>query len=138
MAVRVPDVEGGLKAWLLTKTDVTDLVGARIGFGVDPRSAYPAVAIRLIGNIPETSEAPIYRRLVQIDVFDEGRQKTRCFAVCAAIEEALGSIRQATALGSDVVAWGADIQSTIYLPDPGGAPRYSITVEVTARSTAAV
>ena len=56
-----------------------------------------------------------------------------------AIEGAFLSIRQATALTTDVVAWGAEVQSVVYLPHPGdAAPRYSITVLITCRSTAAV
>jgi hypothetical protein len=139
MAWLVPDVEGAVRTWLRSLPAVTALVGDRVKFALDPRSELPAVIVRLVGVVPDTSEAPLFQRILQVDVFDAARQKTRCFAVAAAVEAAFGSIRQATAMGSDVVAWGAEVQSVIYLPDPGNAaPRYSITVIITARSTAAV
>lgn len=139
MSFVIPDVEDAIRTWLRGLTEVTALVDHRVWWSADPRSDFPYLVVSLVGSPPETSDAPIVHRTLQIDAIDTERQRTRCFAVIAAVESALLSIRQPVALSTDVVCYGAVVQSVLYLPDPGSAaPRYTMTVEVTVRSTAAV
>lgn len=136
MSYVIPDVAKGVRDWIRT---LGTLAGERVWFSADPRAETPYVLVREVGTIPETSDAPIVHRMLQIDVVDSPRQRTRAFAVEAAIEGALLALRQATLLSADVVSYGASVQSVLYLPDPASAaPRFSITVEVTAKSTLAV
>lgn len=136
-AVVVPDVEGGVRDWLNSQSDLTGTYG-KVWFSVDPRQEFPYATLQLISAVPETSDAPVFRIMVQIDVYDDIRQRARCFRMTGLIIGHLQSIRQATALNADVVAYGAEVQSVTYLPDPGDAkPRYSLTVLVTARAKTA-
>lgn len=138
MVTAAPDVDGGIATWLRTLDCVT-AVSAKVRFRADPRDPMPVVVVRTVGAAPEPSDAAIFHRMVQIDVMDAERQRSRCASVANGIEAELQAIRGATALSPDVVAYGAEIQSVFYLPDPGSAaPRFSITVVVTARNKAAV
>lgn len=136
MTVPAPDVEKGMRDWI---RGLGTQAAERVWFSADPRSEFPYVIVSLVGSPPEASDAPIFHRLIQIDAIDVERQRTRCYSVMAHIEAALREIRQATALSADVVCYGATVQSVLYLPDPGSAaPRFSMTVEVTTKSTLAV
>lgn len=142
MTYVVPDVEKAVRDWIRTLPAVVALgtdSTYRAWFNADPRATFPYVLVRRVGSITETSDAPIIHRMLQLDFLDDVRQRTRCHALASAVEAALLEIRQATLLSADVVCYGATIQSSIDLPDPGSAqPRIAMTVEVTVKSLLAV
>lgn len=143
MTDTLPDVEGALRTWLRTQTTVTALVGQRIFFGV-PKGAteatFPMIAISRIGGGDAPGDAPVDIALVQFDVWgsidDSGNgRKAEATAVVNALRSTVRSVAD-TPLTADVDAFGIDVQSVIWLPDPANdRPRYTVTAEVTAISS---
>jgi len=141
-----PDVEGGLRAYLRADAGVSAIVGTRVFFGVPRRGAYfPLVAIQRIGGADDPSEAPIDRALMQVDCWgafaDENAHvrpnKAGAFVLAAAVRDALSAIRGATDIGEDVIAYGANVIGVAWLPAEDDRPRYSLTVDLTARALVA-
>jgi hypothetical protein len=141
-----PDVEGGIRAYLRADAGVTALVAQRVFFGVPRRGAlFPLVAIQRIGGGDDPGEAPLDRALLQVDCWgafsDEAKHirpnKAGAFALAAAVRDALSAIRGATAIGDSAIAYGANVVGVQWLPELDDRPRYSLTVDVTARALVA-
>lgn len=137
-----PDVEGALVAWLKSQTDLTALIGGhRIFFGV-PKGAteatFPCVTVQLVGTVPDPSEAPIDRALIQIDVWGSFGQsgngkKAEATNVVNTVRALLHSIHEPTPMGTNTTVYGCNVESVAWLPDPpSDRPRYSLTAEVTS------
>lgn len=143
MSDTLPDVEGALRTWLRTRTALTALVGQRVFFGV-PKAAredtFPLVTVQLVGTRPETSEAPIVHHLIQFDVWgsidDSGNgRKAEALTVVNTLWAQLRDINAETALTASVVAYGLNVESLVWNPDPDNdRPRYTLTAEISARS----
>lgn len=144
MSDAFPDVEGGLRAWLRTRSEVTAIVGQRVFFGV-PKGAteatFPLVVVQRVGGGDDGGESPVDVALVQIDCwgsFDasgNGR-KAEARALVNAVRSALHDIRTRTTLTTGVDVFGANVEADIWAPDPDNdRPRYVLTAEVTAISS---
>lgn len=141
----LPDVEGALRAWLRSNTPVAAIVDQRVFFGVpDKATTFPLLTVQRVGGSDDTGEAYIDQALIQIDCWGrlyadtdqtkKGGDKAGCDQLRRAVRQALLSIRGATALNTDVVAYNALVISDPYSPDPAdGRPRYVITAQITAR-----
>lgn len=129
-----PDVEGALKTYLQARLTTPRF----IGFGVPKEaneSLFPMVIITRIGGGQDPSEVPLDLATVQFDCWarkDKGR-KAEAWAVAQELRGVLDEIRGITQLVSGVRAYGAQVESVIWSPDPGDArARYVITATVTA------
>jgi len=136
----LPDVEGGIRAWLRADTAVATLIGNRVFFDV-PRvgPTFPLVTIARVGGSDDTSDAPIDRCALRITVWgalttDGKPNKAGCFAVKNAVRAALLSIRSRTTVTAGVDVFGAQVSGDLYAPDAtdNDRPRYTLTVFVTA------
>lgn len=140
-----PDVEGALVTWLKTQTTLTTALGGqRIFFGV-PKGAteatFPLVTVQLVGTVPDPSDAPIDRALIQLDVWGSigasgNGKKAEATALVNTVRALLHSIHQPTPMGTSVTVFGCNVESVAWLPDPpSDRPRYVVTAEVTAISS---
>lgn len=128
------DVEGGLRTWLRTQSDITALVSTRVFFGVPDAVTFPVITIQRVGGGPQSGEAPLDDALIQIDCWASGQNKAQAWAVAKAVIDVLESMTPQE-LDSGVYAYGASVDSVIFLPDPAdGRARYSVTALVTVRS----
>lgn len=131
-----PDVEGALRTWLRTKTTLG--VGQRVFFGApdDAKEAdYPMITISRVGGGADGSDAPIDLPLIQFDVWAPLRRKDIALEAVNALRGVLSSVRSPTAVTANVVLYGAEVNTVVYLSDPAdNRPRYSVTAQVTARS----
>lgn len=135
-----PDVEGGVKAWLRARPEVTSTaVGTRTFVNGVPRSpTYPLITVQRVGGGDDPSDAPVDLALVQIDVWgafdDSGLPKlAEATAVVNGVRDALDVINTRTTLSSGVDCFGATVAGVVRMFDPAdGRLRYSITAEVTA------
>ena len=134
MTVTLPDVEGGVRDALRADTAVDALVDGRVFFGVPENATWPLVTVQRVGGGDDPGEAPIDLALVQIDCWGAMRNKSQAWAVAAAVRSWAQSVRRATALTEEVVAYGVTVQSVLWAPDPADRPRYVITAAVMARS----
>ena len=135
-----PDTEGAIRTWLRAQPAVTALVGQRVFFGI-PKAAteatFPLVTVQLVSTVPDPSEAPVDRSLIQIDCWGSldasgNGQKAAATALVNTIRALLHSITQPTPMGT-VTVFGANVESVTWLPDPtNDRPRYVLTAEVTA------
>jgi hypothetical protein len=135
-----PDTEGAIRSWLRDQLAVRAVVGNRVFFGV-PKAAteatFPLVTVQLVSTVPDPSEAPIDRSLIQIDCWGSldasgNGQKAAATALVNTIWALLHSITQPTPMGT-VTVFGANVESVTWLPDPANdRPRYVLTAEVTA------
>lgn len=129
----VVDVEGGVRDWLRTRTDVQTAAGGQhVYFGIPDRTPDRCCIVSRVGGGEDTSEAPIDQALIQLDCRAETKALALTLAATCANE--LRGIRTATVLKTGVVALGAVIESVIWLPDPSDSPRYVVTAAVTARA----
>lgn len=130
-----PDVEGALRTYLRNDTGLAALVDRRVFFGVpqDP-TRFPLVTIQRIGGGQDPSaDVPIDLAVVQVDAWGNPRRKDEAYGVMAAIRTALEAIRGRTQLDTGVTAFGAEVETVLFAPDPADdRPRYSATVLVTA------
>ena len=137
-----PDVEGGLRTWLRADAALVALVGNRVFFGV-PRGAvdatFPLVTVQRIGGGQDPSEAPVDLALMQFECWgtaaDKGG-KAVAWAVVNALRSRLETMRDRTTLATGIDAFGAEVVSVVWAPDPADdRPRYTLTVEVTGISS---
>lgn len=136
-----PDVEGALRTWLRTQTDVTTIVGNRVFFGI-PRKAiettFPLVSIERVGGGADLSEAPVDLALIQIDCWGSLNTngdplKATATTLVNAVRASLESVTTRTTLTTGVDVFGINVESVVWAPDPDNdRPRYAITAEVTA------
>ena len=135
-----PDTEGALRTWLRSQTSITALVGQRVFFGVPKRATettVPLLTVQLVSTIPETSDAPLDRALIQIDCWGSidtsgNGQKATATSLVNTVRALLHSITQPTPMGT-VTVFGCNVESVTWLPDPANdRPRYSLTAEVSA------
>jgi len=118
-------------------TNVASAKGVYLGVpegALDPANSkmFPMLVVQRVGGGQDPSEALIDLALVQITVIGKGRDSKGCYDVTADTRDALAAIRGNTALRSDVVAWGAEVNNVSYSPDVDGRPRYVILTQVTA------
>jgi hypothetical protein len=138
-----PDTEGAIRTWLRAQPAVTALVGQRVFFGI-PKGAteatFPLISVQLVSTVPDPSEAPIDRALLQIDCWGSldasgNGQKAAATALVNTVRALLHSITQPTPMGT-VTVFGCNVESVTWLPDPtNDRPRYSLSAEVTAIRT---
>lgn len=105
--VLMPDAVGVLVDYLLTVSDVTDLIGDGIGDELPPEDALtlPFVMVQRIGGQVVTR----YRydgALIQVDVWDEPGQKERCSRTAETVRAALHA--GINTVISDAVIGGVD------------------------------
>jgi hypothetical protein len=130
-----PDVEGSIETYL--KAHVP-LVSNRVYFGIPvgadkAAKLWPLITVTRIGGGQDSSEAPIDLALIQIDVWGSLRKKQETWAVVAQVRSVLEGVRGNTALDGTVTAFGAEVVSVAFLPDPASdRPRYVITTQVVA------
>ncbi len=139
----MPDVEGGLRTYLRSQSELQAVVGQRIYFGVPDAPVFPLVTVRRVGGGDDTGEAPLEQALIQIDVWGGHTadgihgDKATADTVRRCLRGVLFGLTAhgATALDNSTVCYGASVQSDIWLPDPDDDnARYSLTVLVTARA----
>lgn len=135
--VVLPDVEGGVRAALRADDGVSALVDQRVYFGVPSNPVWPLVTVQRIGGGDDPGDAPIDQALVQIDCWGADRNKTQAWAVAAAVRAWAQSVRRATELNTEVVAYGVTVESVIFAADTADRPRYALTALVMARSATA-
>jgi hypothetical protein len=99
---------------------------------LDNPSMFPMLVIQRVGGGQDPSEALLDRALMQVMVIGKGRDSKGCWDCASDTRDALVAIRGNTALRSNVVAWGAEVNNVTYAPDVDGRPRYAITALVTA------
>lgn len=133
-----PDVEGAMRAWLRSRTEITALVGQHVFFGAPDdatESDYPMIVISRVGGGNDLSEAPIDLPTMQLTVWAPLRRKDTATAVKNVLKGVLGSIRSPTTVVGFAVLYGAEVNTDVWLPDPAdNRPGYMLTVEVTARA----
>jgi hypothetical protein len=134
------DVEGGLRTWLRTQTDLTTLVDNRIFFGIPRNDAgvattsFPLITLQRVGGAPQSGEAPLDEALIQFDIWGSGQNKVQCWTVTQAL---IGILESFTAqeVTNDVYIYGINTTNVLFLPDVAdGRARYSVTTLVTARA----
>lgn len=135
MIETMPDVEGGVRDALRDDDAVAALVGTRVYFGVPSSPTWPLIVVQRVGGGDDPSEAPIDLSLVQIDCYGATANKSQAWAVAAAVRAWARTVRRATALNTEVTAYGVNIESVLWAPDAADRPRYSLTALVMARST---
>lgn len=144
-----PDVEGGLRTYLRADAGViaaTATVGseASVWFGI-PKGAteayYPMAVVFLVTATDDTSDAPLDIPLVQIDCWGSlhpngNGDKASATALVNAVRSALHAVRGRTVLAPGITAFGFNVESAAWLPDPDNdRPRYAITAEGAAISS---
>lgn len=130
------DVEGDLRDYLRGVTALSTIVGNRVFFGIPARTAFPLVVVRRVAGGQDPGEAPIDRPLLQIDCWGSKGDKHGAYAAAAAVRDALTALRRTTQGGS--VLFGAQVIGVVFVPDPEtDQPRYSLTVDLTARAVPA-
>lgn len=145
MTITLPDVEGGVRAFLRADAGVVALVAQRVFFGVPDEPTWPLVTVQRVGGGDDFSEAPIDQALVQIDCW--GRlysdtdptkkhgDKAQARAVANAVRAALHEIRSDTTSFVGCVLYGATVNADLFAPDPDNdRPRYSLLASVSARA----
>ncbi len=129
-----PDTEGALRDLLRADSGVSALAGNRVFFGLPAPVKFPADVVRRAGGGQDPGETPIDRPLVMIDCWGIPGDKAGAHAITAAVRDALSNIRSATTQGATVL-YGANVIGAVFVPDPEtDQPRYSLTVDVTARA----
>lgn len=144
MTESFPDIEGAVRTWLRTQTDLAALVGQRIFFGVPKKAietTFPLITVSRVGGGGGAGEAPTDDALLQIDVWGSldssgNGLKATCTTIVNTLRAVLRSVKGRTAMTASVDAFGFVEQTCIWLPDPDNdRPRYSVTAEVTALSS---
>lgn len=138
MSETFPDVEGALRDWLRGRSAIEALVDERVFFGVSGDNAQ--IVVQRVGGGDDLSEAPLDIALIQLDLWGSksSPSKADLDELRRTVRAELYQLREATALNDDVTAYGANVASDLWRPDPANdRPRYILTVEVTARSTVA-
>ena len=140
----MPDVEGAVRTWLRAQTGIQAVVVQRVFFGV-PRnvseSDFPMITVARVGGGDDLGEAPVDRALIQLSCWgtidaNKNPIKSSATAVVNAVRSAVRGVRGRTSLTAGVVAFGLNVESVVWLPDPeNDRPRYVITVDVTAMSS---
>lgn len=133
-----PDVEGAMKEYL--STHVASARGVWIGVpegalddGADTKM-FPMITVQRVGGGQDPSEAEVDLALIQLTVIGRMRGAQGCWNCTAELRSVLAAIRGNTALRSDVVAYGAEVNSVVFAADADGRPRYAVTTLVTAAS----
>lgn len=138
-----PDVEGALRTWLRAQPEVAARYGTRVFFGIPDSPTWPLLVVGRVGGGEDVSEAPLDLPMVQLDCW--GRldtaghgDKASCAADKNAVRSALSRIRAVTELADGEVAFGAEVVSDLWSPDPDDKrPRYVLTVRLAAIAVAA-
>lgn len=131
----LPDVEGALRDHLRTVPEITELVGQRVFFGIpDGQTQWPVITVARAGGVEDESEAPIDQALITISCWGAERNKAQAWAVAAAVCGWARTVRRATDLTEEVVAYGITVDGPLWEPDNTDRPRYVITASVMARS----
>jgi hypothetical protein len=126
-----PDVEGGMKAYLMGK-GLRAYLGVPAGADKNP-SLWPLISITRVGGGQDSSEAPLDLALIQFDVWGSVGGRVACWGYTAQLRTALDAINGATLLQGQTVAYGADVMSVAFFPDPANdRPRYVVTAQVTS------
>jgi hypothetical protein len=128
------DIEGAVRDALRANAGVSALVGQRVHFGVPTNATWPLITVQRVGGGDDPGEAPLDLPLVQIDCWGAERNKSQARAVADAVRAWARTVRRATALNTEVKAYGVAVESDLWAPDPTDRPRYAITASVTARS----
>lgn len=139
-----PDVEGGMKTYLLADTDVIAAVGTRVFFAVPASPTFPLVCVRRVGGGEGLGEAPVDEAIIAFDCWGDVKDKASAYTVKAAVRRALFKIRggptvlRTPAAGvPGVDAFGASVNGDTWAPDPADdRSRYVVTAAVTAIATA--
>lgn len=149
MTESYPDIEGGLRTFLRADTGViaatADVQGAAsVWFGI-PKGAtedyFPLITIMRVGGGDDASDIPIDRALLQIDCWGSlhtngNGNKASATTLVNAVRSALRAVRRRTELATGIYAFGFNVESSIWLPDPDNdRPRYVVTAEGTAISS---
>lgn len=130
------DVEGALRTWLRTQSEITSLVGSRVFFGYPDSTQTPLITISRVGGSPQTGEAPLEDALVQFDCWGGIKNKAQAAQVMTALLGVLESMTPRD-LDSSTKGYGASVESVFWSPDPtNDQARYVVTATVTVRSTA--
>lgn len=126
------DLEGGLKAFLRADAGVAALVGQRVFLGMPERCALPAIDVRLLADVDDTSDAPIQQALVEFSCWADS--KPAALDVARAVRAALFDTGPVD-VGTDTHLYGGSVVG--FLPidtDPSRKRRYVVTASVTARA----
>lgn len=137
-----PDVEGALRTWLRADAGLQAVVGNRVFFGVPKRATtWPLITVQRVGGGQDFSDAPVDLALVQLDVWGQhdasgNGMKSEALTVLNTLRSRLDSLKNRTALSDDVDAFGIEVLSVVWAPDPeDDRPRYVVTAEVSAISS---
>lgn len=131
-----PDVEGAMKDYLTAEVPSAKKVFFEVPAGaLGTPTMFPMLLVQRVGGGQDPSEAPIDLALLQITVIGVPHGKESCWITTSETRDALAAIRGNMLLRSDVMAYGAEVESVLYSPDTDGRPRYVVTASVTASAT---
>ena len=144
MSETMPDVEGAMRTWLRAQSGIQAVVAQRVFFGI-PRNAtesdFPMITVARVGGGDDQGDVPVDRALMQISCWGSidtngNPLKSTATAVVNAVRSAVRGVRGKTELTASVDAFGINVESVVWLPDPNNdRPRYVVTVDVTAISS---
>ena len=132
----MPDVEGGVRAFLRADPDVAALVGNRVFFGVPTSTVFPLVTVSRVGGGDDPSEAAVDLAVLTVQCWGEMRDKAGAYLLANTVRSALRNVRGRTQFADDCWCHGATVDGLFYSPDPTqDRPRYVLTIRVTATAT---
>lgn len=141
MSDEYPDVEGGFKDYLRSRSRIQTLIGNRVFLEANNavESDYPLIEIQRVGGGDDNSEAALDNAVLQVDLWGQLRNRAGLKPLYQAVraECRLITVAGAVELRPGMVAYGAVVNTAIYLPNPADdRPHYVLTVAVTASEVA--
>jgi len=126
-----PDTEAGIVALLKNYSQVTNIVGTSVLFGV-PRNnpSFPLIVVRRLTGGEDTSDAPLDQAVLNIDCW--GRSKLEASNLVNAVRSVFFGVRSPVEIAG-VRIYVATVDSVVWQPDPeDDRPRYVLTTRVTS------
>lgn len=132
--IALPDVEGALRSWLRSQSEISAVVSTRVFFGVPDDTAFPLISLFRLGGTDQTGEAPLDDALIQFDCWGGIKNKAQAFQVANAVRGVLRAMTPQL-LTPEVYGYGASPSAPFWSPDPeDDRARYVVTASVTARA----
>lgn len=120
------DIEGALRAYLRSDSDIQAVVGNRVFFGAprDSRNAFPLISITRIGGGEQSSEMPLDMAFIQFDIYgqlaDEASGgKMQVSRGAQALRKSLSKLRGRTEIAPGVLVSDPRVTTVVYSPLPG-------------------
>lgn len=133
-----PDVEGAVKAWLPTVSEVAAMVDDRVFFSVPDQTSWPLIVVTQVAFGPDSAATPTSTPWIQFDCWAEPTpsatklRKKQAGDLALVVCGALDSLKAGTVVNDTHFLWARVLSS---LPEPNPATnqaRYVVTAEVSA------